>query len=123
MSEIKPCPFCGGESLYWEDNHYDDRHVIECQNCGTNRRSEYGYDDVLKDWNRRYDAKGKEIVEEVRRKFLPRVVANLPGGGGKLVVWTGKQSFNELSDAREEGDSLVSQITLESQVIEVSGGK
>ena len=121
MSEIKPCPFCGYEALYWEDGHYDDRHVIECQSCGTSRRSEYGYESVLEDWNRRFDANGKEIVEESKVEFLPRVVANLPNGG-KLLVWTGKESFGELAAAREEGFKLSSQISIESQVIEVSGG-
>lgn len=121
MSEIKPCPFCGSSASYWEDGHYQDRHVIECQNCGTNRRSEYGYESVLRDWNRRYDAKGEEMLETPNVEFLPRVVANLPNGG-KLVVWTGKESFGELSAAQEEGFKLISQISIEAQVIEVSGG-
>lgn len=122
MSEIKPCPFCGSSASYWEDNHYDDRHVIECQNCGTSRRSEYGYEDVLEDWNRRYDAEGKEILDTVNRQFLPRVLAKLPNGG-KLVVWTGNERFEDLAVAREEAKNLLNQIALEDQVIEVSGGK
>lgn len=49
---IKPCPFCGSEAEYWSDCGYADRHVIECQNCGCSRRSEY-YEVVFEDWNTR----------------------------------------------------------------------
>lgn len=119
MSEIKPCPFCGYEALYWEDGHYDDRHVIECQSCGTSRRSEYGYESVLEDWNRRFDAKGEEMLDAVKTQHLPRVLAKLPNGG-KLVVWTGNERFEELGDAGAEAQAMLKQITLEHQVIDVS---
>uniref|UniRef100_UPI003D487EB2 Lar family restriction alleviation protein n=1 Tax=Escherichia coli TaxID=562 RepID=UPI003D487EB2 len=63
MTDIKPCPFCGKKPDYWEDTHYQDRHVITCGWCGAEKRSEYGYDSVLRDWNTRYNGAG-ELVEE-----------------------------------------------------------
>lgn len=55
MSELKPCPFCGGEAHYWLDTQYQDRHVIECDDCGCNRRYEYSKEGVEKEWNTRAD--------------------------------------------------------------------
>ncbi|ATS93457.1 hypothetical protein P1A145kb_p057 [Pectobacterium phage DU_PP_I] len=37
MVEIKPCPFCGNKADYWQDDPYQDRHVIECSYCGAER--------------------------------------------------------------------------------------
>lgn len=122
MSEIKPCPFCGNSASYWEDNRYDDRHVIECSNCGTSRRSEYGYNDVLSDWNLRYDAKGNEIPEipeMVCNRYLPRLVAQTPDGG-QVVIWSGKISFEEADAANQVGIEVAKDVQVKVQVIQVS---
>jgi hypothetical protein len=35
MSELKPCPFCGGKAEYIEDD--GNHHYAECEDCGTSR--------------------------------------------------------------------------------------
>lgn len=54
---LKPCPFCGCEAVQWEDNAWQDRYVVECRNCGTSKRSEYGFDRAIEEWNTRYATK------------------------------------------------------------------
>ena len=53
MTGLKPCPFCGGAASYQIDDHWDDKHVITCEYCGCERRSEYGYEAVKDEWNTR----------------------------------------------------------------------
>lgn len=31
-TKLKPCPFCGGEAIVYEDNEYD-KYSIGCKNC------------------------------------------------------------------------------------------
>ncbi|UTC25256.1 hypothetical protein P7_066 [Pectobacterium phage vB_PcaM_P7_Pc] len=103
MSEIKCCPFCGNPADYWQDDQYLDRHVIECSYCGAERRSEYGYEDVLSDWNRRFDGSGKLIPEAANKThFVPTVLARrgyLEGTGeyDDVVVWKGSPEETMLS--------------------------
>lgn len=118
MLEIKPCPFCGKEADYWEDNQYTDRHVIECGNCGATKRSEYGFDSVLRDWNRRFDNKGQEIQEVTETRYRPRVVARLPNGGA-VVIWNGEDTHESLEEARSAGRFVSEEVKLEYQTIEV----
>jgi Lar family restriction alleviation protein len=55
MSELKPCPFCGGEmftenvwqnadGVYWQ---------VQCPYCGAMTDWDYGMDRAIKAWNRR----------------------------------------------------------------------
>ena len=56
MSELKACPFCGPNSCppeYHLDNNYQDRHVIECGDCGIQKRYEYSKEGVIEQWNTR----------------------------------------------------------------------
>lgn len=32
-SDLKPCPFCGGEAIQCGDNEWTSRHWIMCRNC------------------------------------------------------------------------------------------
>jgi len=65
---LKPCPFCGGEAEYLEEEilqgqyYYIDYVSIVCQTCGasTNKfcktakgNENYGKEKVTKRWNRR----------------------------------------------------------------------
>lgn len=118
MSKIKPCPFCGNSAEYWQDHQYQDRHVIECLNCGTNKRSEYGYDDVLNDWNLRFDSKGQKVMEVTAARHLPRVAAKLPNGE-TIIVWVSNDTFEDLTEAMAVGRDAAALIELESQTIEV----
>lgn len=52
MTELKPCPFCGGEANYqgFELNNY----CVYCRKCGTSTRKYYASKDEARDaWNRR----------------------------------------------------------------------
>ena len=55
MSELKDCPFCGkgSEPFYSLDPNYQDRHVIECSDCGKQERYEYSKEGAIENWNRR----------------------------------------------------------------------
>ena len=57
MSELKPCPFCGGQAkaFYCEESGTFD---VQCQACGAipyigYRRSGMSPDKVIEAWNRR----------------------------------------------------------------------
>lgn len=60
MSELKPCPFCGGEAKHFGGAGY---HCIRCTSCGiTNERLVIGsgyyqaydsYTEAAEAWNRR----------------------------------------------------------------------
>ena len=54
-TELKPCPFCGGNADYWVDKWGDGLHVIECRDCGCCKRSNIGMDGVEQIWNTRAD--------------------------------------------------------------------
>lgn len=62
MTELRPCPFCGGEAKVWvEYIHYGNRHVYDemneyhcgCEECGISMSSRATEEDAIKDWNRR----------------------------------------------------------------------
>lgn len=65
MSELKPCPFCGGEAEYIErGNEYSGlkETIVRCKSCGTQQvhkwvRMKFDFEKVRQltehDWNRR----------------------------------------------------------------------
>lgn len=118
MTEIKPCPFCGNKADYWEDNQYQDRHVIECLNCGAHKRSEYGYEDVLSDWNTRYDGKGNLVVDTKSTRYRPRVVAH-EEDAGTFIIKESPDTFDDLLSARAAATEMVKKFSLGTQVVEV----
>lgn len=118
MTEIKPCPFCGNKADYWEDNQYSDRHVIECMNCGATKRSAYGYDSVLGDWNRRFDAKGNEMVDTKETRYRHRVVAH-EEDAGTFIIKESSDTFDDLMKASVAGQEMAKKFTIATQVIEV----
>lgn len=121
MSEIKRCPFCGNHADYWEDHQYSDRHVIECMNCGTNKRSEYGYESVLEDWNRRFDKDGQEVVEISGIKHRPILTARVgyktdgTGEFNDVVIWKGP-----LMDTPQEAYAVADGAKQEVQILATS---
>ena len=87
MSDLKPCPYCGGEASHraYTDAYELEKHNIECANCG----AEAGYGDctgglswsskdkAFKAWNNRaqptisdYLEANKEMIEKTRCKVV-----------------------------------------------------
>jgi Lar family restriction alleviation protein len=64
--ELKPCPFCGSNASYWLDSNYQDRHVIECDDCGVERRYEHGETEARNIWNTRHITlyQAKQVLAE-----------------------------------------------------------
>jgi len=46
MSELKPCPFCGGD-VHWKDGS------IYCETCNLSFRSHFDHQQNEEAWNRR----------------------------------------------------------------------
>ncbi|QYC52570.1 restriction alleviation protein, Lar family [Salmonella phage SSBI34] len=65
----KPCPFCGSEVYTYEEKLYSDRYVVECGNCGCQKRTEHGFDYLQEQWNMRAtDPKPKKGERKVEAK-------------------------------------------------------
>ena len=58
MSELKPCPFCGGEGCLQRHDFvgYTDTFGVVCLDCGCETRQFYDTKkDAIEAWNRRAD--------------------------------------------------------------------
>ena len=58
MTELKPCPFCGGKALlgFSKDEHLNERHFVICENvikCGCLTQYCNSKDKAIEKWNRR----------------------------------------------------------------------
>lgn len=88
MSELKPCPFCGGKARI--DTEYDmdgfgNFHKVECSDCGASSKPHFAtqgnecpqyYQEVRDDWQNRTDdklkeenTKLKEMLKEIKHNF------------------------------------------------------
>jgi Lar family restriction alleviation protein len=58
MSELKPCPFCGGEAHAYHSGLFeeDTQTGIGCLNCGANL-DEGTEEKAIKSWNSRHTTK------------------------------------------------------------------
>ena len=52
MTDLKPCPFCGGEAEYQFIAHAN--HLIHCTDCWGRMIGVYK-EDIIRDWNRRVE--------------------------------------------------------------------
>lgn len=63
MSELLPCPFCGGKPISYE---YMGGHIIICRSCGINLTCSRG-ENFVKKWNtRHYPAEVQQAVERMK---------------------------------------------------------
>ena len=63
MTELKPCPLCGGKSMrvtnMWDSVVYPDvtpEYRVMCQSCDYEVMSDISMEDAEKEWNRRASA-------------------------------------------------------------------
>lgn len=90
MSDLKPCPFCGGDAE-WVDIHDDEYgntggSVIECMSCGASTHVEFGFKENLTSaWNTRAtpdplsDPRVKSLVRAIKEVLVnAEVVMNVP---------------------------------------------
>lgn len=59
MSDLKPCPFCGGEAKL---DIFADMYVVHCKNygCQCQTTAHCRKEDAVEAWNRRTGGKEKE---------------------------------------------------------------
>lgn len=53
MSELKKCPFCGGEDVHTRSYCSDSWHYVDCLTCGSSGPEADGEDEAIAAWNRR----------------------------------------------------------------------
>ena len=52
MTELKPCPFCGGEAEVWVSN-ITDRAIVYCTVCDAQIRIRQNEQEAIEAWNKR----------------------------------------------------------------------
>ncbi len=73
MSELKPCPFCGGEAEITETSMFRNQDCyVQCKGCGACTKFRFGDEcrkQAINDWNTRYE---------------PPFNGSVPAGNGRL---------------------------------------
>ena len=76
MTEIKPCPFCGGEA---EVRAYTlTLQFVQCKVCNASSTAFPNNEDAIKSWNRRYNLIG--ILKAYYRKILTALLNKIDKG-------------------------------------------
>jgi Lar family restriction alleviation protein len=65
MTELKPCPFCGGEAEMWVSD-VTDRAVIYCKVCDA-RIMKPNEQEAIEAWNMRVPPTSEEIEEYIEK--------------------------------------------------------
>lgn len=58
MSELKPCPFCGGEAEVYLAARYEDKdyYHVRCTNdCVYTKKARHNENEAIEAWNTRYE--------------------------------------------------------------------
>ena len=62
MSELKPCPFCGGEAEFLVYEYSVNSGTVECKSCATTSNLITDRESAIKAWNTR--ANEQEMKDE-----------------------------------------------------------
>ena len=55
MSELKRCPFCGGEAVVRENAKISTVWIVGCEKCGADGGLRFDKHEAIKAWNTRYE--------------------------------------------------------------------
>ena len=89
MSELKPCPFCGGEAELWHNKTWD--YVVRCTNKGCAART------------RQYHENSNGAVDAWNTRTPEQAIAAAPGAGECENVSDEPQHF-QCSECRSRGN-------------------
>lgn len=104
MSELKPCPFCGGSASirHWNDEDFAFWWKVECSGCGAGTRGKWVssrsdtcplfYEGVREEWNTR----ASEACEAALKAKLEKALNHL---GKALYVAMRNEASEELDEA------------------------
>lgn len=104
MNQTKCCPFCGEPPTLWVDNHYDDKFVVECSECGVSKRSEYSHESAIDDWNTRYmvnsDGERVRVPDVVSlTKFRAAIYSEDSLNDKSTLVWESERLYDTSLEA------------------------
>lgn len=102
MTELLPCPFCGGEASLEEYPHH---WAVECTECEMSAPCEKTAADAVRAWNTRYERTCRPVVFE--RPLLETFVCSECGAYADVSDDCGYCSIGigDVTKRREEFDS------------------
>ena len=65
MTELKPCPFCGGEAEVWVSN-VTDRAIVYCTVCDAQIRIRPNEQEAIEAWNKRVRCRNEKNITAIR---------------------------------------------------------
>lgn len=104
MSELKPCPFCGGEARL---SHAGAKHIIFCPNC-VRLPADGGYinqEQAVAAWNNRAD--GWISIDDRLPENNTEVLISIDYGNGKQSVLMGYMRSQDVSWRGVVGQKLI----------------
>ena len=69
MTDLRPCPFCGGVADAVIPNEFPRYWVVQCDLCGAKGSIQKGLDGAVNAWNTRVEPTDEELNDEIR-KFI-----------------------------------------------------
>lgn len=66
MTELRKCPFCGGEAEVWVSD-VTDRAVVYCKVCDAQIQMKPNEQEAIEAWNKRVPPTNKDIEEYIEK--------------------------------------------------------
>lgn len=113
---LKPCPFCGLQPKTWIDKHYQDRFVIECEDCQIQKRDEYSFEEAAEYWNRRV---GETKAKMSNEQYLLTKLSEECNEVGQMASKCQQFGLDEVYDG--DGNTLTNRQRLHAEVNDLLG--